>query len=97
MEMIKRLAEQTGDKSLIPEEVEITTEMYRFWNAFWGLRNRSSFNTGLGGASYERIDSINVLTYCNLIGVQDKFERERYVRFLQALDNKFFEMRFEQK
>lgn len=92
--MLKRLAEQTGDKSILPQEVNITPEMLRFWVAFWGLRSRCSLNTGLGGMTYERLDSITVLTYCNLLNVVDEYERERYVRFLGAMDAKFFDMKF---
>ena len=94
--MLKRLAEQTGDVSVLPQEIVITPEMVRFWNAFWGLRSQCSVNTGLGGVTYNKLDAISVLTYCKLMNVFDVFERERYVRFVTALDCKFFELKFNQ-
>lgn len=95
--MLKRLSEQTGDKSILPKPINITPEMYRFWRGFWGLRSRCSVNTGMGGMTYEKLDAVGILTYCDLIRVEDAFERERYVRFISAMDNKFFELKFEQE
>ena len=40
------------------------------------------------------MDSITILTYCNLSNVADEYERERYLRFLGAMDAKFFDMKF---
>lgn len=95
--MLKKLAEQTGDKSILPKPINITPEMYRFWSAFWGLRTRCSVNTGMGGMTYEKLDAISILTYCDLTKVRDPFERERYVRFITTMDSKFFELKFEQE